>query len=144
MKTDIKKEKIRVLIVDDHKIMRDTLNAFLRHIENTSVVGMAENGMEAVEMIKMEPADVILMDVSMPFMDGIKATKVIMESNPDIRILALTMHDDLSLLSEALEAGAYGYLTKPVKLAQLQEAITSVTQNKYYLGFRTNLEKTLY
>lgn len=137
-------KNIKVLIVDDYRIMRDTLNAFLRHTENITVVGMAENGMEAVEMIKKKPADVILMDVSMPFMDGIKATKVIIESYPDIKILALTMHDDLSLLSEALEAGAYGYLTKPVKIAQLQEAITSILHDKYYLGFRTNLEKTLY
>lgn len=106
---------IKVLIVDDYLIMRDTLYAFLQKEEHITIVGLAENGMEAVEMIKKKPVDVVLMDLSMPFMDGIKATKVIIESYPNIKILALTMHDDISLLSEVLEAGAYGYLTKPVK-----------------------------
>jgi len=136
--------KVKLLVVDDHHIMRDTLEAFLSHDENITIVGLAENGMEAVEMIKKNPADVVLMDLSMPFMDGIEATKVITESYPDIKILALTMHDDISLLSEAIEAGAYGYLTKPVKKAQLQEAIESVTEDKYYFGFKTNLSRTLY
>ncbi len=136
-------KKLNVLIVDDFAIMRDTLKAFLRREGNINVVGMVENGMRAVELVKKVPVDVILMDISMPFMDGIKATKVISECCPHINILILTMHDEISLLSEALKAGASGYLTKPISRAALMEAIQSIHQGKYYLGFKTSMSKSV-
>jgi len=136
-------ERLNVLIVDDFAIMRDTLKAFLSREGNINVAGMVENGMKAVELVKKVPVDVILMDISMPFMNGIKATEVISESRPHIKILVLTMHDEIGLLSEALKAGACGYLIKPVTKSTLMEAIHSVHQGKYYLGFQTSMSKSL-
>ena len=132
---------VKVLIVDDHQIMRDTLRAILDRTPNINVVGSAENGMEAFDKVKLIPVDLVLMDISMPFMDGIQATKLIIESYPNIKILAVTMHDELALLSETLTAGSSGFLVKPVGKKQLMEAITSVMEGKYYLGFYTAMEK---
>ncbi len=134
---------IKILIVDDFAIMRSTLKAFLNSEGGITVTGMAENGMQAVELAKIVPVDVILMDISMPFMDGIKATQVITRSCPHVKILALTMHDEIGLLSNVLQAGASGYLTKPVNKTTVVEAIRAVHEGKYYLGYKTSLSKSL-
>lgn len=133
------------MIVDDHPIMRETLDAILRREDNITITCIAENGIEAVEMMKMNPnkIDVVLMDLEMPYMDGIQATKIISESCPSIRTLILTTHDDLDLLSRAMEVGAMGFMVKPVGKYQLLEAISTVAAGNYYLGYKASLSKTL-
>lgn len=125
-----------MLIVDDHPIMRETLGLLLGQNGNIIITGMAENGMQAVNMIKLHQVhiDIVLMDLEMPFMDGIKATRIIRESCPHIMVLVLTTHDDLGLLSKAMEAGAKGFVVKPVGKSQLLEAIASIGAGNLYYG----------
>lgn len=131
--------KFKLFIVDDHPIMRETLDLLLRQNGDIFITGMAENGMQAVDMIKLHQAniDIVLMDLEMPFMDGIQATRNIRESCPHIKVLVLTTHDDLSMLAKAIEAGAMGFVIKPVAKTQLLEAITSIGTGQLYFG--TNL-----
>jgi len=128
--------KFKLLIVDDHPIMRETLSLLLGQNGNIIITGMAENGMQAVDMIKLHQAniDMVLMDLEMPFMDGIRATRNIRESCPHIKVLVLTTHDDLSILSKAIEAGAMGFVIKPIAKTQLLEAIASISAGYSYFG----------
>jgi DNA-binding NarL/FixJ family response regulator len=129
-------KRCKLFIVDDHPIMRETLDLLLRQNGNIFITGMAENGMQAVDMIKLNQAniDIVLMDLEMPFMDGIRATRIIRESCPHIKVLVLTTHDDLSMLSKAIEAGAMGFAIKPVAKTQLLEAISSISAGYSYFG----------
>ena len=127
-------DPIKVLVVDDLLIMRRTLLLMLSTTRHIEVVDTAENGIEAYEKTKLKQVDLVLMDLNMPFMDGIRATINIVKSNPHIKVLALTFHDDEGLLSHVIEAGGHGYLTKPVRRDQLLDAIYAVMKGKYYLG----------
>lgn len=113
----------------------------LRANRDIEVVGTAENGIEAYNKSKLKQVDLVLMDIEMPFMDGIQATKTILKSNPQIKILGITFHDEVKLLAKIIAAGAHGYLIKPVALNQLLEAINAVMDGKYYLGSYTNMKK---
>jgi DNA-binding NarL/FixJ family response regulator len=134
-------DPIRILVVDDFQIMRKTLELMLKAAGNFEVVGTAENGIEAFNQTKLKHVDLVLMDLEMPFMDGIQATKTILKSNPKTRILAITYHDDIKLLTKIIAAGSHGYLIKPVTMDRLKEAINAVMSGKYYLGFKTNMSK---
>jgi len=125
---------IRILIVDDHQILRDGLRQMLSEENSFEVIGEAANGKEAVELsISLKP-DVVLMDVSMPLMDGSEATARIHAADPSIRVLALTMLDQGSFVQLMLRNGAVGYLLKDTGKEELVQAIHDVYEGKRYLA----------
>lgn len=127
------RNNIQVLIVDDHPIVRSGLITLLKGEEDIEFVGEAANGKEAIELTERFKPDVILMDVSMPVLDGINATLEIKEKFPNIQILVLTIHQDDEYFFEMLRAGASGYILKTAKTVDLVEAIRMVSQGEVFL-----------
>lgn len=126
--------KIRVLIVDDHAIVREGLRMILEAQPDMEVVGEASDGREAVEKAEQLRPDVILMDLAMPGTNGLEATRLIREKAlPNVHILALTMHDDYDHFFQVLHAGASGYLLKGASSTDLLSAIRAVHQGGVYL-----------
>src|SRR5918912_2692653 len=119
-------EKIKVLIADDHRFVREWLAAFLKTKEDIQVVGEAQDGMEAVEKARGLLPDVILMDVSMPRMSGVEATRIIKREFPHIGIVALTMYEEQQYIFDLVRAGATGYLLKDTDSSQIVAAIRAV------------------
>jgi len=119
-------ERIKVLIVDDHRVVREGLSAILKSKENLDVVGEAQDGHEAVEKARSLLPDVVLMDVSMPKMTGVEATRIIKREFPHIGIIALTMYEEQQYIFDLVRAGATGYLLKDSDSAQIVKAIQSV------------------
>lgn len=124
---------IKVLLVDDHTVVLKGLSFFLKTQENIALVGEASNGKEALQKAKETNPDVVLMDLSMPEMDGIEATKHIKQDNPSIKILVLTSFSDQDHVLPALQAGASGYILKDVEPDQLVEAIRSAYKGNIQL-----------
>ncbi len=116
---------IRVMLVDDHAVVRSGLSAFLSICESLELVGEACDGREALACYRKLRPDVILMDLVMPGMNGVEATRAIREQSPEVHILALSSFGDQDLVRQALEAGAIGYLLKDIAPEELQEAIHS-------------------
>ncbi len=127
-------KKIRVMIVDDHAVVRSGLGAFLSAVPDLELVGEAENGEQAVVRSKALKPDVILMDLMMPGMDGVTATRTIKEYNPAIQIIALTSFQEDELVQNAMKAGAIGYLMKNVSVRELEAAIRSAKAGKMVLS----------
>ncbi len=119
-------ERIKVLIADDHRVVREGLAAILKTKENIVVVGEAQDGHEAVEKARSLLPDVILMDVSMPRMGGVEATRQIKRESPHIGIIALTMYDEEHYIFDLVRAGATGYLLKDTDSAQIVVAIRAI------------------
>ena len=124
---------IRVLLADDHAVLRAGLQALLNAEEDIEVIGEAENGQQAVEMAYSLRPDVVLMDVTMTGMSGLEATRRIKTDHPEIQVLALTMHDDASYLRDILKAGGSGYVLKEAASDELLSAIRAVKQGGTYL-----------
>lgn len=125
---------IKVIIADDHKIMRDGLKSILEKQRDIEIIAEASDGRTSVELaIKLKP-DVIIMDVAMPDMNGIEATRQIIEKSPKIKVIALSMHSDKQFILEMLNAGASGYLLKDCAFHELINAIHSVASNRSYLS----------
>ena len=114
---------IRVMIVDDHAMVRTGLATFLEVSDDLDLVGQATNGQEAVELCEQFQPDVILMDLVMPEMDGVTATRIIRERWPQVQVIALTSFQEKELVQDALEAGAISYLLKNVSMDDLTEAV---------------------
>lgn len=114
---------IRVLIVDDHAVVRSGLSAFLLVFDDLELVGAARSGLEGLDLCGKLHPDVVLMDLMMPGMDGVAATKAIREHYPHIQVLALTSFKEDNLVQGALQAGAIGYLLKNLAADELAEAI---------------------
>lgn len=119
-------EKIKVLIVDDHQVVRQGLRTFLELHEDISIVGEAEDGRQAVELVNQLAPDVVLMDLVMPHMDGITATQQIMASGSTTKVIALTSFSEDDKVFPAIQAGAASYLLKDVSPDNLVEAIRAV------------------
>lgn len=117
------KRKIRVLLCDDHALVREGTRRLLEGEPDIEVVGEASDGFEAIELVGKLSPDVIAMDVSMPRMNGIEATRRVKEKFPDIFILALTAYDDFAYVSRLIENGASGYILKSVRSEELVQAI---------------------
>ena len=113
---------MRVLLADDHQILRDGIRRGLESA-GEDVVGEADNGEEALELVREHVPDVVLMDLSMPVLDGVSATRRITDEFPDVRVVVLTMHDDTQRTRAALEAGAIGYLTKGTSFAEVLDTL---------------------
>ncbi len=125
---------IRVLIADDHKIMLAGLRSLLEKQSDLEVIAEAENGRKAVKMAQETKPDIVVMDVSMPDLNGIEATTQIIESVPDTRVIALSMHSDKRFVMGMLRAGAAGYLLKDCASQELANAIHQVAGGKKYLS----------
>jgi NarL family two-component system response regulator LiaR len=125
---------IRIMLVDDHAVVRSGLGAFLSVNPDFELVGEAENGEQAVVRANLLKPDVILMDLMMPVMDGVAATQAIKKQNPKIQIVALTSFQEDELVQNALKAGAVGYLMKNVTARELAAAIKSAKDGKMILS----------
>lgn len=126
--------KIRVMIVDDHAVVRSGLGAFLAASPELQLVGEAENGEQAVLRARELKPDVILMDLMMPVLDGVAATRAIKEQHPAIQVIALTSFQEDELVQNALKAGAIGYLMKNVSAQELMAAIRTAKNGKMTLS----------
>ena len=127
-------KRIRVLIVDDHAVVRSGLAAFFAAYPDLELIGEAENGAEALVRCQLQNPDVILMDLVMPGMDGVTATRQIKEKHPDVKVIALTSFQEDDLVQGALQAGAIGYLMKNVTARDLANAIRSAHAEKMILS----------
>jgi two-component system response regulator NreC len=127
-------KKLRILLADDHIVMRTGLRALLERQPNLEVVGESENGRETVELVASLGPDVVVMDVAMPVLNGIEATKTIVTQRPATAVVILSMHADESYVMRALKAGARGYLLKDSAAADLISAIQAVSQNKSFFS----------
>ena len=127
-------QTIRVMLVDDHNVVRSGLATFLKAYDDLELVGEAKNGFEAVNLCRERNPDVILMDLMMPEMDGIEATRAILEDCPDIKIIAMTSFDEEELVYGVLAAGAISYLLKNVSSDALAKAIRDAVSGQSTLS----------
>jgi two-component system response regulator NreC len=126
-------EKVSILLVDDHEVVRTGLKTFLETLGRFQVVAEAASGMEAIQRtLETNPA-IILMDISMPGMDGLEATRQLKKMCPASQVLALTVHDDKHYFMEMLAAGASGYLTKQAAADELVAALDAIAGGNVYL-----------
>ena len=125
--------EIKVLLADDHKILRDGLKNVIEKKSNLRVVGEATDGREAVRLCKKISPDVVIMDVAMEGLNGVEATRQIINNNKEIKIIALSMHSNKRFVVGMFKAGAFGYLLKDCDSEELIHAINTVAQNKKYL-----------
>lgn len=127
-------EKIRVVLADDHTVVRQGFRSLLEQDKSIDVVGEAENGRDAVLMVKRYLPDVVLLDISMPILNGVQATRQIRKFNPKIKILILSMHKDEEYVREVFLAGATGYILKQTTGPDLIRAIKEVNRGNAYLS----------
>ncbi|RBP81107.1 DNA-binding response regulator [Marinomonas rhizomae] len=127
-------KKIRVLLVDDHMLVLDGLQARLELEDNIDIIATASNGLEALEKAHESKPDLILMDVSMPVLNGLEATKRFKAELPSIKILMLSMHHDKEYILSLIQSGANGYILKDVSSEELVQAINTVYQGGTYFS----------
>jgi two-component system response regulator NreC len=125
---------IQILIADDHKLMREGLSSLLSRHADIVVVGQANNGREAVQLAEKCRPDLVVMDVSMPDLNGIDATRQIVSKTPGTKVIALSMHSDRQFVAEMFRAGARGYLLKDSAFEELANAILKVARNETYIA----------
>ena len=125
---------IKVLIADDHQLFREGMVNLLSNVEDIEVIGQAKDGKETIERARQLKPDVILIDIGMPLMNGIDATRILKKEYPSIKVIAVSMHSDRQFVKGILEAGADGYLLKNCTYRQLIDAVHSVVSGKKYLS----------
>jgi RNA polymerase sigma factor (sigma-70 family) len=125
--------KIRVVLADDHRMMRDGIRAFLEQQKDITVVGEASDGREAVRLVTRLRPDVVVMDISMPLLNGIEATRLIRRDCPQVRILILTVHESRDYVAHLLTAGANGYIIKRAAGQDLVHAIQALHRGEVFL-----------
>ncbi|MBN1699202.1 MAG: response regulator transcription factor [Spirochaetales bacterium] len=125
---------ISLLLSDDHKIMRDGLKSLVEQLPDIEIAGEAVDGIETIELARSLKPDIVIMDVTMPGLNGIEATRKILEENDGIRIIALSMHSNSRFITEMLSAGASGYLIKDCAFEELASAIKTVYHDGTYLS----------
>jgi DNA-binding NarL/FixJ family response regulator len=126
--------KIKVLVVDDHTIVRHGIYALLGLMSDIELVGEAVNGKEALEKVKKLMPDIVIMDIAMPLMDGLEATRRICKEFPRTKVIALTQYDDREFVFPVIEAGAHGFISKTAASSELTSAIRSVYRGDSYLS----------
>ena len=126
--------KIKVVLADDHTVVRQGFRSLLQEDKSIDVVGEAENGQDAVQVAKNMMPDVIVLDISMPVLNGVQATLQIQKLKPRIKVLILSMHKDEEYVREVFQAGAMGYILKQTTGAELIRAIKEVNRGNAYLS----------
>lgn len=127
-------EPMKVLVVDDHQLMIEGLKSLLEVEEDIASVAGANSMTEALEFLKSNTIDVILMDINMPGNSGIEATEEIKKLYPSVKVIALTMHDDISIITKMVKAGASGYILKRTNMNEVIDALRIVNSNGRYLS----------
>ena len=128
------KNKIKVMVVDDHPLVRHGIKTVFEAYDDIILVAEAENGRQAIEMCSKYRPDIILIDMVMPVLDGAEATKLIIKEWPDVKIIALTSFDDKDLIKKSLKAGAISYILKNVSGAKLVKTIKDVYKGNFVLS----------
>ena len=131
-------KKLRILIADDHGLVRRGARALLQAQQGWRVVGEAANGREAVEKAKEMKPDVAVVDISMPELDGVEVARQILEAVPDAKVLVLTMHESDQMVQRALGAGAHGYILKSDLTDSLPKAVKAIAEGKRFLTPRVS------
>lgn len=126
--------KIRIVLADDHQIVREGLHALIAAERDLVVVAEAEDGRTAVQLVAEHEPDVVIMDIGMPELNGVDATRQILAHRPGIKVIALSMHSDSRFVTGMLKAGAAGYLLKNCASDELVNAINTVVQHRIYLS----------
>ena len=129
---------MKILLVDDHKLIRDALQSYFENDPEFEIVDEAGNGQEALVLLKELEVDVVMMDISMPVMDGIECTQRITEEYPNIRVLALSMMNDGQFIKKMLSAGAAGYILKNTGEEEIKKALQTVYQGDNYFSAEVN------
>jgi DNA-binding NarL/FixJ family response regulator len=127
-------KKVRILLADDHTVMRAGLRALLERQPNLEVVGEAEDGRQTLELASSHVPDVVVMDIAMPNLNGVEATRRMVSKQPTISVVILSMYSDESYVMRALEAGARAYLLKDSAVTDLIRAIEAVSQGKSFFS----------
>lgn len=125
---------IQVMIVDDHKLVREGISRLLADVKGIKLVSMAESGEQAVDIVRANPPDVVLMDIKMPGIGGLEATRRILRIAPEVKVVALTGYDTEPFPSRLLGAGAVGYLTKGTDVEEMTLAIRRVMTGRHYIS----------
>ena len=125
---------IRILLADDYKLIRDGLRLLIANESDMEVVAEAETGQGAVALAIHHAPDIVVMDINMPDLSGIDATKMILEHDPDVKVIALSIHSTRRYVKEMLKAGVSGYIVKHCAYEELINAVRIVIKNKPYLG----------
>lgn len=139
-------DKIKILLADDHQMFLDGLSALLSQIAYVEIVAAVNNGAQLLERLKTIKGDLVIVDLHMPVMDGLEATKMIRERYPSLKVLGLTMDNELDTIQAMLEAGASGYILKNTGKAELELAILQVMKGEHYLSqsISTQLAQSLF
>lgn len=131
-------EKIKVLITDDHALFRQGVKTALSFRQDIEFLGEAENGMQLLNLLKFLQPDVILLDIQMPIMDGIATLPEIRKIMPEVKVIMLTMHNEVTLISKLMGLGANSYLTKDSDSDTIYQAIKTCFENEFYFNEFTN------
>lgn len=130
--------KVRIVIADDHKLFRMGLRQLIERHPEVAIIGEAATGLEAISIAKEHTPDVVLMDISMPELNGIEAARRLHEELPEVRVVIVSMHSDRRYVLEALRAGVRGYLLKDSSPEEIFRAIQKVMSNQFYLSPQIN------
>ena len=128
------RKPIRAVLAEDHRLVRAGLRALLATMSGIEVVGEADDGRHALELVALHQPTIVLMDISMPSLDGLETTRRIAKKHPDVRVIMLSMHADDRLVAQALRAGAKGYLLKEAVPGELELALDAVARDEIYLS----------
>jgi DNA-binding NarL/FixJ family response regulator len=131
-------DKIKVIIADDHALFRTGVKTSLAFYHDIEFMGEAENGMQLLNMVKFLKPDIILLDIQMPIMDGIATLPELKKILPEVKIIMLTMNDDVSMISRLMEIGANSYLTKNSDSETIYQAIRTCYENEFFFNEYTN------
>lgn len=124
---------MKIFLVDDHEIMREGVCALLRKYPEMDVVGQAADGRTAIEMVRELLPDIVIMDIGMPNLNGIEATRQMITENPHIKVMALSTHSDGSVVAKMIKAGATGYMLKESAFSELLDGLQAMAEGKIYL-----------
>jgi two-component system response regulator NreC len=124
---------IRMLLVDDHEIMREGICALLKRRSDMDVVGQAGDGRMAISLAKERTPDIVIMDIGIPNLNGIEATRQLIIDNPKLKVMALSLHRDTAIVLRMLQAGARGYMFKDSAFTELMDGIDALMEGKFYL-----------
>ena len=123
---------IKILIIDDHKIVRDGIKLYLENNPKYEIIGESNDGYEALNILKQKKANLVLMDINMQGMDGIETTQKVLQLDPGLKVIALTMYNDYQHIKAMMDAGASGYLLKNCDESELQKAVEAVIADDIY------------